>query len=259
MTTREAVEIAPGVVVMTSSKYDTTTTIIRRGHSAMLVDPAWTTAELDSIVDWLGANDCSVTAGFATHAHHDHMLWHPSFGHAPRWASQTSVAMAREWHDELTGMLDAYPPEWPNPLDGIQALAGLTIPSPFGSEGDEDIELVVHDGHAPGHTAVLLAERGVLLAGDMLSDIELPLPFSPDDLPAYLNALDLLAPVVRRATVLVPGHGHPTENPLARLDADRHYLAAVIAGRDPDDRRRGLKGMAEAHAKIVELAATLRA
>ena len=105
---------------------------------------------------------------------------------------------------------------------------------------------------------MLLAERGVLLAGDMLSDIELPLPFSPDDLPAYLDALDRLAPVVQRARVLVPGHGHPTDQPIARLDADRHYLAAVLAGRDPDDRRRGLKGMAEAHAKIVELAAALR-
>ncbi len=258
MTPRPAVEIAPGVVVMTSSKYHTTTTIVQRGKSALLVDPAWTTAELDGIVEWLADNDCRVTAGFATHAHHDHMLWHPAFGGAARWASPKSAEMAVEWRDELTAMLDPYPPEWPNPLDGIQALSGSTIPSPFGPDGDEAVELVVHDGHAPGHTAVLLAERGVLLAGDMLSDIELPLPFSPDDLPVYLDALDRLAPVVRRAQVLVPGHGHPTDNPLARLDADRHYLAAVIAGRDPDDHRRGLKGMAEAHAKIVELANSMR-
>ncbi len=65
---------------MTSSKYDTTTTIVQRGRNALLVDPAWTTAELDSIVDWLASNGCTVTAGFATHAHHDHMLWHPGFG-----------------------------------------------------------------------------------------------------------------------------------------------------------------------------------
>ncbi len=260
MTSRPAVEIAPGVVVMTSSKYATTTTIVRRDRSVLLVDPAWTTSELDGIVDWLAAHECTVTAGFATHAHHDHMLWHPAFGDAPRWASATSAQKAVEWHDELTAMLDDYPPDWPNPLDGIRALAGDRIPAPFGDgpSADEPIELVVHDGHAPGHTALLLPERGVLLAGDMLSDIELPLPFNPDDLPAYLDALDRLAPVVRRSRVLVPGHGHPTENPLARLDADRHYLAAVIAGRDPDDARRGLSGMADAHAKVVALAAALR-
>ena len=258
MSRRPVIEVARDVFVLTSSKYDTTSTIVRRDTGALLIDPAWTTDELDDIATWLSEQHCTVTAGFATHAHHDHMLWHPQFGDAPRWASAKSAEMALEWRGELDQQLDEYPLEWPNPLDGIRALDGSAIPSPFGPAGDEDIELVVHDGHAPGHTAVLLAERGVLLAGDMLSDIELPLPFSPDDLPAYLNALDLLAPVVRRSTVLVPGHGHPTENPLARLDADRHYLAAVIAGRDPDDHRRGLKGMGDAHDKIVQLAAALR-
>ena len=243
---------------MTSSKYDTTTTIVRRGSSVLLIDPAWTTAELDGIVVWLSEHDCRVTSGFATHAHHDHMLWHQDFGEAPRWASAKSAEMALEWREELVAMLDPYPREWPNPLDGIHALPGSTIPSAFGSEGDETVELVVHDGHAPGNTVVLLAERGVLLAGDMLSAVELPLPFSPDNLPVYLDALDRLAPVVRRAKVLVPGHGHPTYNPLARLDADRHYLTAVIAGRDPADHRRGFKGMGEAHAKIVELAAAMQ-
>ena len=258
MPTRPVVEVARDVFVMTSSKYDTSSTIIRRGEHVLLVDPAWTTEELDDIAGWLVGHECRVTAGFATHAHHDHMLWHPAFGDAPRWASPTSAKMALRWRAELTESLDDYPPEWPNPLDGIVPLTGDSIPLPFGPHGgDEQIELVVHDGHAPGHTAVLLADRGVLLAGDMLSDIELPLPFSPDDLLAYLNALDLLAPVVQRATVLVPGHGHTTDQPLARLDADRRYLDDVIAGREADDPRRALKGMAEAHAKIVDLAREL--
>lgn len=260
MSRRAVIEVARDVFVLTSSKYYTTSTIIRSGDRTLLVDPAWTTEELNDIASWLSANQCTVSAGFATHAHHDHMLWHPSFGDAPRWASAKSAELAVTWRTELDQMLDEYPVDWPNPLDGIQGLPTPSIPMPFGADlPDENIELVVHDGHAPGHTALLVSDRGVLLAGDMLSDIELPLPFSPDDLPAYLNALDLLAPVVRRATVLVPGHGHPTENPLARLDADRHYLAAVIAGRDPDDQRRGLKGMDEAHDKIVQLAAELRA
>lgn len=47
--------------------------------------------------------------------------------------------------------------------------------------------------------------------------------------------------------VLVPGRGHPTEHPLDRLDVDRCYLYAVLRGDDPDDPRRGLPGMAEAH------------
>ena len=261
MTDRAAIEIARDVFVMTSSKYATTSTIVRHGTSALLVDPAWTTDELDDIVRWLAEHDCTVTSAFATHAHHDHMLWHPAFGDAPRWASPRSAELAREWRAELTEMLDVYPPEWPNPLDGIRALESSTIPAPFGDDSDEEaehIELVVHDGHAPGHTAMLLGDRGVLLAGDMMSDIELPLPFTPDDLPVYLDALDRLAPVVGRASVLVPGHGHPTDRPMERLDADRRYLDEVLAGHDADDPRRALHGMSEAHDKIVRLAAEQR-
>lgn len=260
MTGREVVEIARDVFVMTSEKFATTSTMVRRGASVMLVDPAWTVTELNDIVGWVAARGLRVTAGFCTHAHHDHMLWHPQFGDAPRWASATSVAKAHEWHAELTAMLDDdYPPEWPNPLDGICALGSATIPSPFGDDQlAESIELVVHDGHSPGHTALLLAERGVILAGDMLSDIELPLPFSPDDLPSYLAALDLLAPAVSKAAVLVPGHGRVASKPMERLDADRRYLDDVMNGRDANDPRRGLPGMSEAHTKILSMASALR-
>jgi glyoxylase-like metal-dependent hydrolase (beta-lactamase superfamily II) len=36
-------------------------------------------------------------------------------------------------------------------------------------------EIIEHQAHAVGHAAVLLADRGVLLAGDMLSDVLIPL------------------------------------------------------------------------------------
>jgi len=36
-------------------------------------------------------------------------------------------------------------------------------------------EIIEHQAHAVGHAALLLADRGVLLAGDMLSDILIPL------------------------------------------------------------------------------------
>jgi glyoxylase-like metal-dependent hydrolase (beta-lactamase superfamily II) len=257
MSVRECVEVAAGVFVMTSTKYTTTSMIVRRGDAALLVDPAWTVIELESIRDWLRANGCRVTSGFGTHAHHDHLLWHPDFGDAPRWASARTVELAGEWHDELLDAVDEDDRrDLPDPFVGLRPAPVDHLPDPFGGSagGDEAVELIVHDGHAPGHTAVWLPERRTLLAGDMLSDIELPLPFHPDDLSAYLAALDALAPIVARADVLVPGHGHATDHPLARLDADRAYLGAVLAGRDPDDPRRRQPGMEDAHRRIVELA-----
>ena len=258
MPIRECVEVADDVFVMTSVRYTTTSTMVCQGQAAALVDPAWTVPELDAIRDWLHATGRGVTCGVTTHAHHDHMLWHPGFGVAPRWASIETVRMATVWHDELFTMLDAdYREAFPDPLLDITGVPGDRVPSPFGADAntpDEPFELIVHAGHAPGHTAIWLPERGAMLAGDMLSDIELPLPFNPDDLPAYLDALDLLAPVAARAEVLVPGHGHVTDRPIERLDADRFYLDAVIRGDDPDDPRRALAGMAKAHDAIVELA-----
>jgi hydroxyacylglutathione hydrolase len=72
-------------------------------------------------------------------------------------------------------------------------------------------------------------ETGVLIAGDMCSDIEIPLPDleSPDPFGTYRRGLGLLArvPGVR---VVVPGHGHvgDREEFRRRVAADFCYLAA---------------------------------
>jgi glyoxylase-like metal-dependent hydrolase (beta-lactamase superfamily II) len=87
----------------------------------------------------------------------------------------------------------------------------------------------------------------------MLSDHELPLPFSPDDLPAYLAALDRLAPFVAMAEYLIPGHGTPTDAPSARLDADRRYLDDVVRTGRSDDPRIGNPDMAAEYAHLQHL------
>src|ERR1700739_4367311 len=86
-------------------------------------------------------------------------------------------------------------------------LLGLVIPLPADG-GPVPGEIVEHQAHAIGHAAVLLAERRVLLAGDMLSDILIPLLDSrrPDQVGAYETALDLLAEVAGEADVAIPGH-----------------------------------------------------
>ncbi|WP_156254017.1 MBL fold metallo-hydrolase [Pseudactinotalea terrae] len=244
-----AVEVTEGVLVTTSAIDVTTSTIVVRGREVLLVDPAWVPSELVALADLLHARGLTVAAGFSTHAHHDHLLWHPRFGDAPRWASPRTAELAVS---ERAGLLENMGKGWPDGLLAlfarVEALDAGRLPEPWG-----EVELVVHDGHAPGHTALWYPDRGVLLAGDMLSDIELPLPFGPDDLPAYLAGLDALAPYVARAQLLVPGHGHPTTDPLARLDADRRYLADVISRGESDDPRIGKPGMAENHAHLQRM------
>ena len=245
-----AVEVADGVLVTTSTLEVTTSTVVVRGSEALLVDPAWTPGELDALADLLAERGLTVAAGVSTHAHHDHLLWHPRLGEVPRWASPVTAALAvSERADLIEQMGPGWPAELLELLGRVESVDSNRLPGPW-----DEAELVVHDGHAPGHTAVWLPERGVLLAGDMLSDVELPLPFGPDDLPAYLAGLDVLTPYVARATVLVPGHGRPTTAPLARLDADRRYLDDMLTRGDSDDARIAHPGMAEHHAHLQRLA-----
>jgi glyoxylase-like metal-dependent hydrolase (beta-lactamase superfamily II) len=253
---RSFVEIAPGVLVGTAHKYVTTSTVIVRDGRAVIVDPAWTEADLDGIRDFLRTSALDLAAGISTHSHYDHVLWHPDFGDVPRWGSVRTVEDANKFRTEiLESMRGDIPDTWPHPVEGLRGLDGRFVPDPFGNGSEEEIEFVLHDGHAPGHTAVWMPDRGVVAVGDMLSDIELPMPFSPDDLDSYFDGLDRLAEVVGKADVLIPGHGTITTLPLARLDADRRYLDAVLHGRVPDDARLAMPEQDEVHAQIVQMVA----
>ena len=69
-----------------------------------------------------------------------------------------------------------------------------------------DIELITHDAHAPGHTALWLPDCRVLIAGDMLSDVELPL-LEESTVADYDNGLNALRPYAVLARVVCPGTG----------------------------------------------------
>src|SRR4029079_13041964 len=83
----------------------TTSTLFLRRGAGVLVDPAWLPDELDAIADELVQRGVRVTTGFSTHPHHDHLLWHPRLGDAPRWATPRAAASAREHRAELLQLL----------------------------------------------------------------------------------------------------------------------------------------------------------
>ena len=119
--------------------------------------------------------------------------------------------------------------------------------------------LIEHRAHAVGHAAVLLADRGVLIAGDMLSDILIPLFDSrqDDQLSAYEDALDRLDRAADDVDVAIPGHGSVAEGPevAARLAADRAYVDALRRGEEPTDARLNVDWLAGAHESNVKQAA----
>jgi glyoxylase-like metal-dependent hydrolase (beta-lactamase superfamily II) len=106
-----------------------------------------------------------------------------------------------------------------------------------------EVRILEHRAHAPGHAALLVEERGVLVAGDMLSDILMPFLDlqAADPIDDYLAALRRFESVVDDVVAVVPGHGSVggAEELRGRLDLDRAYVEALRDGELPDDPRVG--------------------
>ncbi len=231
--------------VATSRREQTTSTVVISGGAALLVDPAWDPDELAWIADDLGAAGIVITAGFATHAHHDHLLWHPGFGTAPRWASPATSQQAVAHRAEL---VEALGPTWPDELAGlvgqVAAADGRYLPW-----SGTAVEMITHDAHAAGHTGLWIPAAATLIAGDMLSDVELPL-LEESSPTGYAEGLQALHPFVDQAHVVIPGHGNPAVGNRTARDrwvADNRYLTALVNGADTLDPRLQLPGMHEAH------------
>jgi hydroxyacylglutathione hydrolase len=223
-------EIAPGVFVATADTYTTTTTIVVGADGGcLLIDPAVTVADLAALAGWLAERRLRPVAGWSTHPHWDHLLWSAGLGQAPRYATPRAVAVAaRELPGLITGVGEGAPGHDLTLFARVEPLLDREIEWP----GPRAF-VYAHDAHAPGHGAVLLPDTGVLIAGDMLSDIEIPLLDleSADPFGGYRQGLELLAGVPG-AQLVVPGHGHVGDQTefRRRVAADRAYLDATEAG-----------------------------
>jgi glyoxylase-like metal-dependent hydrolase (beta-lactamase superfamily II) len=227
-------EVADGVWVRQSEWVWTNSIVVRGEEGLIVIDPGIHGSELEQLADDLDGLGIPVVAGFSTHPHFDHLLWHSRFGDVPRYATPACAQIATEARDRAQAM--AAESATDVPLD----LVALVTPLPADG-GPIPGELIAHRAHAQGHAAILLADRRVLLAGDMLSDVVIPLFDSrqDDQVGAYESALDLLAEAIPQVDVMVPGHGSVAKGPeiAARLAADRAYIDALRQGEDPPDTR----------------------
>ncbi|WP_243395407.1 MBL fold metallo-hydrolase [Nocardioides currus] len=243
-------EVADGVWVRQSEWVRSNAVVVRGDEGLVLVDPGISGDDLVELADDVDALGIPVVAGFSTHLHWDHLLWHARFGDVPRFARAASA--------EAVGAVRGRAQEMATqsasgiPLDLIGLLT--SIPE---DGGPVPGELVEHDAHAIGHAALLLADRGVLVAGDMLSDLLVPMldPRRSGQLDAYDTALDLLAGAARHVSVMVPGHGAVARGAdvAARLAADRAYVAALRRGDEPLDARLEQEWLTGPHRANVDL------
>lgn len=226
-------QVADGVLIHESEFMQSNAVVVHGRSGVLLIDAGVHGDEMDCLANDLSDSGQTVVAGFSTHPHWDHLLWHARLGTAPRYGTARCADTAR---DRLSGGVDAVAkaagiPEQV-PLDLLGLITGLpaeTVRIPW--DGPQ-VRIIEHQAHAPGHAALLIEERDVLVAGDMLSDVLIPmLDFNDtaDPIEDYLAALRLLEGVAGDVDVLVPGHGSigGAVQVHARIDQDRAYVHAL--------------------------------
>jgi glyoxylase-like metal-dependent hydrolase (beta-lactamase superfamily II) len=243
-------QVAEGVLVHQSELLRNNTVVVRGGAGVLVVDPGITGSEMACLAQDLRELGQPVAAGFATHPDWDHVLWHGELGEAPRYGTPRCAAFLRELRadpDWRTRVAAGLPPEIADetPLDGFGDITGLPADTAYVPWDGPRVRVLEHPAHAPGHAALLVEEAGVLVAGDMLSDLFVPMlddfTDTHDPVEDYLFGLRLLEGVADGVEVVVPGHGSVgvADAVRARIERDRAYVHALRDGTTPDDPRIG--------------------
>jgi glyoxylase-like metal-dependent hydrolase (beta-lactamase superfamily II) len=229
-----AVGVHSDVIVVTSRLWQTTSTALRAGNETLLVDSPYFPDELELLPTLLRQAGFEPNGLLATHGDWDHLLGRLSYPElalgvgqptgerlrAEPGAAQRELRTADAEHYVSRGA----------PL-ALGAWQSLPVPG-FVEVGDKELEMHIADGHTGDGTAFFARWAGVLVVGDYLSDVEIPMISPGGSLAEYRATLARLAPLVEAAGVVVPGHGspHPRDTALRILDEDVEYLDALERG-----------------------------
>lgn len=99
---------------------------------------------------------------------------------------------------------------------------------------DDTLYFLPISGHTADMMATFFVERKVVVAGDVLSDLEFPFIFYSSQ--KYLESLEKMKEKVLEygIHILVPGHGRPVLNSqkeiLGRIEDDLDYLQQLRSG-----------------------------
>ena len=239
-------QVADGVLTHQSEFMQSNAVVVQGRAGVLLIDPGIRGDEIACLASDLRELGQPVVAGFSTHPHWDHLLWHAELGAAPRYGTARCAATVRE---RLSGagakarVASVLPPEIADqiPLDLLGRITGLPADAARVPWDGPEVRIVEHQAHAPGHASLVIEERGVLVAGDMLSDVLIPfLDLSgADPIEDHLAALRLLEGVAGDVDVFIPGHGSVggADQIPARIELDRAYLHALRDAEALDDPR----------------------
>ncbi len=231
-----AVSVHPDALVLTSLIWRTNAVALRSedGSESMLIDSPYLPDELELLPTVLEQSGFKVDALLATHADFDHLLGRQCFPDLALGVGEETMLRLKAEPGAAQRELRDFDAELyvgrsrPLALGSVQA---LPVPGKL-DLGRDELELHPAEGHTADGTAIFARRVGVLVVGDYLSDVEIPMISPGGSRAAYRATLERLAPLAREAETVVPGHGSAltSEEAQAILDQDLAYLDALDRG-----------------------------
>ena len=220
----------PDLVLFESALFRTTTTLLIGTDHLLLVDPNWLPGEIDTIRKEVAARRGERNAYLLfTHSDYDHIIGYGQFSDFTVIASRAFVEQPKrtEILEEIRDFDDQYYIARDYPIRYPTVDVIIDAPVHRVQLGREDYDIYQAPGHNDDAIVVVNRSRGILIAGDYLSNVEFPYVY--DSVGRYRATLNLLEGLLTEPDIklLVPGHGDATndrEEMAARLADARRYL-----------------------------------
>ncbi|MGO4696425.1 MBL fold metallo-hydrolase [Paenibacillus sp. 2TAB26] len=201
------------VTVFQSELYQTTATVIQTEEMVLIVDPNWLAGEVEAIKEYVNEikGDRALYLLF-THGDFDHIIGYQAFPDATTIGStglqhhpqkEEKLEMIRDF-DRKNYIARNYPIAFPS-LDIIIKEDGQQL-----HVGDTTMTFYLAPGHTEDGLITIVEPLGIMIAGDYLSDFELP--FIYQSAKAYNHTLEKAGCIFATHSVrlLIPGHGKAT-------------------------------------------------
>lgn len=210
-----AVALHTDVIVFVSDMWQTTCTAVRGGDEGFVIDSVLYPEELRALPDVLAQAGFPVSGLLATHADWDHLLGRLAFPGAALGCGDATVSRLSAEMGEAQRKLRAFDQEHyvedraPLALGSLQSLpvpGHLEIGAPAAAH---ELELHLTGGHTADGVAFWMRWAKVLVCGDYLSPVEIPMLSAGGSVAAYRATLARLAPLLADAEWVIPGHGAP--------------------------------------------------
>lgn len=233
-----AVALHADVLVFTSDVWQTNCVAVRAGDEGFVIDSPVYPEELRALPEMLEQAGFPVSGLLVTHGDWDHLLCRTVFPQVALAAGESTVARLSADLGQAHRALREFDSDHyvqrgaPLQLGSLQSLpvpGRLELGSAPGGAPRNELELHPADGHTADGTAFWLRWARVLVCGDYLSPVEIPMISEGGSVQRYAATLRLLQGLVAQAEWVVPGHGSPLSRERAEQIAaeDEAYLQAL--------------------------------